>query len=70
MDRIRLRMLGGALLSGALLSGIVAATAQAEVKLPVPATLRPPLSSPGESLSITASEKIIPALGPPTSLRL
>lgn len=38
--------------------------------VPVPATCLPPLSSPGESLSMTASEKIIPALGPPTSLKL
>src|SRR3954469_1653200 len=37
MNRIPLRMPGGALLSGALLSGLFAVTAQAEVKLPVPA---------------------------------
>jgi pimeloyl-ACP methyl ester carboxylesterase len=37
MNRIRFRMPSCALLSGALLSGLFAVTAQAEVKLPVPA---------------------------------
>ncbi len=37
---------------------------------PVPATNRPPVSSPGESLSTTASANIRPAEGPPMSPRL
>ena len=37
---------------------------------PVPATKRPPVSSPGESLSTTASANIRPAEGPPMSPRL
>ena len=40
------------------------------VMVPVPATNRPPVSSPGVSLSTTASANINPADGPPMSPRL